>query len=177
MTTLRHSFSAAALTGVLTIGAAIPTVLAASPADAAAKATKSQKLAKMASITGDSSASQNRWTVALGSRNSASIKKYSFVWKTDGCSWAPDSIPGGYSFYDACWRHDFGYRNYKKTVGATKFRSSYKARVDKAFLHDMNRSCGRFFWSDPYTKAQRKKLKAACNKTATKYYNTVRSFR
>ncbi|MCG7527618.1 phospholipase [Streptomyces sp. OfavH-34-F] len=177
MTTLRRSFSAAALAGALTLGAAVPALVTAAPAGAATKPTKSQKLAKMASITGDSAASQNRWFSALGSRKKASIKKYGFVWKTDGCSWAPDKLPGGYDFGFPCWRHDFGYRNYKKTVGAAKFRASHKARIDKAFLHDMNRQCGRFFWADPYTKAQRKKLKAACNKTATKYYNTVRSFR
>ncbi|MEU1365609.1 phospholipase A2 [Streptomyces sp. NPDC005803] len=179
MTTLRHSISTIAITGTLVLGAAAPSLAdsAQAPASASATVTKSQKLSKMASITGDSSASQNRWFSALGARNKASIKKYKFTWKTDGCSWASDSIPGGYDFHLSCWRHDFGYRNYKQTVGATKFRASHKARIDKAFLHDMNRACGRTFWADPFTKAQRKKLKAACNKTAKKYYDTVRAFR
>lgn len=41
----------------------------------------------------------------------------------------------------------------------------------------MNRACSRFFWADPVGKAARKKLRAACNKTAAKYYYTVRSFK
>lgn len=179
MTTLRHSFSTAVVTGTLVLGMASP-ALADSPQTgntAAAKVTKAQKLKKMSSITGDSSASQNRWFTALGVRKKASITKYKFNWKTDGCSWASDSIPGGYDFHFPCWRHDFGYRNYKKTVGAKAFRASHKKRVDKAFLHDMNRVCGQTFWADPYTKSQRKKLKAACNKTAKTYYDTVRSFK
>ncbi|GAA0638126.1 hypothetical protein GCM10009535_13250 [Streptomyces thermocarboxydovorans] len=31
-------------------------------------------------------------------------------------------------------------------------------------------------WIDPYTPSQRKKLKAACRKTAKKYYQAVRTF-
>ncbi|MFI6861167.1 phospholipase [Streptomyces sp. NPDC050421] len=179
MTTLRQSISALAVTGTLVLGVGAP-ALAQSPqaaATATAKVTKSQKLKKMSSITGDSAASQDRWFAALGARKKASITKYKFNWNTDGCSWASDKIPGGYDFHHACWRHDFGYRNYKKTVGVTKFRSAHKKRIDKAFLHDMNRACSRFFWADPVGKAMRKKLKAACNKTATKYYDTVRSFK
>lgn len=143
---------------------------------AASSISKTAKVNKLKSITGDSSASQDRWYSDLGNRNSAGIKKYGFNWKTDGCSWAPDTLPGGYDFKFPCWRHDFGYRNFKKTVGTSKFHRDHKKRVDKAFLRDMRSVCNRFIWADPYPAAARKRLKAACFKTATKYYNTVKSF-
>ena len=41
---------------------------------------------------------------------------YGFDWSTDYCSASPDQ-PLGFDFRLSCWRHDFGYRNYK-AVGA-----------------------------------------------------------
>ncbi|MBT2491805.1 phospholipase [Streptomyces sp. ISL-96] len=178
MTTLRNSISGAALTSVLVLTAVTPALAdsarAAEPL--APQATKAQKLSKMKSVTAESAASQDRWFAALGKRNTPSIKKYRFTWDTDSCSWAPDKLPGGYDLKFPCWRHDFGYRNYKRIIGAPAFRRDHKKRVDKAFLHDMNRVCDKFVWADPFTPAQRKELKANCKKTAKKYYSTVRSF-
>jgi Prokaryotic phospholipase A2 len=34
-------------------------------------------------------------------------------WTSDGCSDSPDK-PLGFNFVPGCYRHDFGYRNYKK---------------------------------------------------------------
>ncbi|BFO22210.1 phospholipase [Streptomyces sp. KM77-8] len=137
--------------------------------------TKAQKIKKLASLSGNSGASRDRWHAALTQhlQGKAAIKKYRFDWGTDYCSGAPEKIAGGYNFTFSCYRHDFGYRNYKKTVGKKAFKKSHKARIDKAFYTDMKSACGAKFWADPYTPSQRKKLKAACLKTAKKYYEAV----
>lgn len=36
-----------------------------------------------------------------------------FFWESDGCSQSPDA-PFGFPFLPACYRHDFGYDQYKK---------------------------------------------------------------
>ncbi|MFE0100661.1 phospholipase A2 [Streptomyces sp. NPDC059009] len=178
MNALRNSLVGTALSGVLVIAVAAPSLADSADLDGSVsvQVSKAAKLKKMRSITGNSSASQDRWFATLGKKNKASVKKYRFTWETDGCSWGPDKFPGGYDLKFPCWRHDFGYRNYKKTVGKATFRRDHKLRVDKAFLRDMNTVCGKHIWADPYTKAQRKKLRKACYKGAKKYYHTVRSF-
>jgi hypothetical protein len=137
--------------------------------------TKAQKVKKLGSLTGNSGASRDRWFDALTQhkQGKAAIKKYRFDWNTDYCSGAPEKITGGYDFTFACYRHDFGYRNYKKTVGKKVFKNYHKSRIDKAFHTDMKSACGKKFWADPYTPAQRKKLKSACLKSAKKYYEAV----
>ncbi|WP_309243634.1 phospholipase A2 [Streptomyces sp. CAI-85] len=139
--------------------------------------TKAQRLAKLKTLTGNSSASQDSWFTALGQyrQHKQAITKYKFNWSTDYCSGSPDSLAGGYDLKFACYRHDFGYRNYKKIAGNAAFRRDHKLRIDKALLGDLNRVCGNRFWADPYTPAQRKKLKTACLKSAKKYYNAVRA--
>nr|WP_315904412.1 phospholipase [Streptomyces mirabilis] len=146
-------------------------------AQATPTVTKGQTLAKLKTLTGNSESSETNWDLALGQyrTNKQAIKKYKFNWSTDYCSASPDKIPGGYDFSLGCYRHDFGYRNYKHLVGQTAFRRDHKARIDKALLGDLNRVCGQKFWADPYTPPVRKRLKAACYKTATKYYNAVRA--
>ncbi|MFF6781606.1 phospholipase A2 [Streptomyces sp. NPDC012510] len=185
MTTLRRAIPGAALSGVLLLTGAAPALAGPARSDgapstqaAAAAPTKAQRLAKLKTVTGDSSASQTKWYTALGQHrtNKQAIKKYKFNWDTDYCSWAPEKIAGGYDFSFACYRHDFGYRNYKKIAGKAAFKRSHKLRIDKAMLGDMNRACGQRFWADPLTPAARKKAKAACLKTAKKYYSAVRSF-
>lgn len=59
-------------------------------------------------------------------------------WTTDGCS-APVVGSSGVSFdfTDACLRHDFGYRNYKK-LGLF---GQNKKRVDRRFMEDMKEHC------------------------------------
>lgn len=60
----------------------------------------------------------------------------------DGCS-APitGSVGLHYDFREACDRHDFGYRNFKR-LGLFDER---KAEVDMIFFHDMQDSCGDIF--------------------------------
>lgn len=40
-----------------------------------------------------------------------------FFWESDGCSQSPDA-PFGFPFLPACYRHDFGYDQYKKVCTA-----------------------------------------------------------
>lgn len=41
-----------------------------------------------------------------------------FFWESDGCSQSPD-YPLGFPFLPACYRHDFGYDQYKKVCTTT----------------------------------------------------------
>ncbi|MEU9593455.1 phospholipase A2 [Streptomyces sp. NPDC048219] len=183
MTQLRKAIPAVALSGLLLATGATPALAdsaapaGTSSAQAAPAVTKGAKLTKLKSLTDNSEASQNRWFTALGQyrQKKAAITKYKFNWKTDYCSKSPNKIPGGYDFSFPCYRHDFGYRNYKSIAGKTAFKRDHKLRIDKAFLGDMNRVCTYKPWADPYTPGQRKKLKAACYKTAKKYYSAVRA--
>ncbi|RZQ59856.1 phospholipase [Amycolatopsis suaedae] len=78
-------------------------------------------------------------------------------WSTDACSWSPDK-PLGYDFTRACWRHDFGYRNYKKQ---SRFTEANRKKIDDKFYADMKSVCaGR--WQ--------------CDAAAWTYYQAVRKF-
>ncbi|WP_239146541.1 phospholipase A2 [Streptomyces sp. SID10815] len=181
MTKLRSTLSGIALSGVL-LGAGAAPALADSTATsghsaavAAAAPTKAQKLSKMKSLTEDSNASTGRWLDAMNQHlaHKQAIDKYKFSWKTDYCTSSPDTLPGGYNFKMACWRHDFGYRNYKSLVGNYYFKKDHKKRVDKALLRDLYSACDYRPWADPYPASQRARLKAACRKTARTYYGAV----
>lgn len=43
-------------------------------------------------------------------------------WSSDGCSSSPDN-PFGFDFLNSCYRHDFGYRNFKAQARFTDVRS------------------------------------------------------
>lgn len=67
----------------------------------------------------------------------------SLDWTTDGCSVGPvpepiRSQPRGYDFRGACWRHDFGYRNYKRQGRLTE---AARQRIDDQFHRDMYAVC------------------------------------
>jgi hypothetical protein len=62
---------------------------------------------------------------------------------------------------DSCYRHDFGYRNFKKQ---SRFTEANKARIDTNFKTDMFNQC------------QNEKFKDACKATATVYYEAVKAF-
>ncbi|NUU25114.1 MAG: phospholipase [Streptomycetaceae bacterium] len=78
-------------------------------------------------------------------------------WSSDGCSTAPDA-PLGYDFLQACWRHDFGYRNYK---AQGRFTEAARLRIDDRFHADMYTLCGG---------------RPLCRATADLYYEGVRRF-
>ena len=53
-------------------------------------------------------------------------------WNSDGCTDSPEN-PWGWSFYKACYRHDFGYRNYK---AQNRFTTANKDKIDNKFLNE-----------------------------------------
>jgi hypothetical protein len=78
-------------------------------------------------------------------------------WSSDGCSNSPDN-PFGYNLVKACYRHDFGYRNYRDQG---RFTEANRLTIDKQFRADMYEVCdGRW----------------ACNRFADTYYWAVRQF-
>ncbi|KAF1935588.1 hypothetical protein EJ02DRAFT_314200, partial [Clathrospora elynae] len=81
-------------------------------------------------------------------------------WTSDGCSYSPDD-PFGFDFQDCCYRHDFGYRNFKKQ---TRFTDANKALIDSNFKNDMFNQCAK------------EKKRDACEATATVYYEVVKLF-
>jgi hypothetical protein len=78
-------------------------------------------------------------------------------WGSDGCSSSPDN-PFGFNFVKACYRHDFGYRNYKKQ---SRFTESTRLTIDNNFKEDLYEICAGNW---------------ACNRTADVYYAAVRQF-
>ncbi|GLZ40153.1 phospholipase [Actinokineospora sp. NBRC 105648] len=78
-------------------------------------------------------------------------------WSSDGCSNSPDN-PFGFNFVKACYRHDFGYRNYKKQA---RFNETTRLQIDNNFKSDLYTICAGN-WS--------------CNRTADVYYAAVRQF-
>ncbi|OLF05508.1 phospholipase [Actinophytocola xinjiangensis] len=78
-------------------------------------------------------------------------------WSSDGCSNSPDN-PFGFNLVRACYRHDFGYRNYKKQG---RFTESNRLTIDNRFKTDMYTVCAGNW---------------ACNRFADAYYLAVRQF-
>ena len=77
----------------------------------------------------------------------------------DGCSSPVGSSGFFFDFGEACYRHDFGYRNYKR-LGVFDLK---KAQVDLIFIHDMRESCGDVFIT----------LRRQCRLMAFAYYEAV----
>lgn len=121
-----------------------------------ASLTKEELLAKW---TSPNSASFNQWN--SGRQNQESWSDYDFDWSTDYCSASPDE-PLGFDFRVACWRHDFGYRNYSD-LG--QFEAN-KARLDNAFYYDLNTKCASYG----------RKSRSSCDALAVTYYEAVRVF-
>ena len=78
-------------------------------------------------------------------------------WSSDGCSDSPDN-PFGFNFVKACYRHDFGYRNYKKQ---SRFNETTRLSIDNNFKKDLYEICAGNW---------------ACDRTANVYYAAVREF-
>jgi hypothetical protein len=78
-------------------------------------------------------------------------------WSSDGCSDSPDK-PFGFDFLPGCYRHDFGYRNYKRQG---RFNESTRKAIDDNFYADLKGLCGG---------------NNACKATAWVYYEAVRKF-
>ena len=121
-----------------------------------AAASKAEVLSRWTQPTASSTAD---WNAARADR--APWSGYGFDWSTDYCSSSPDN-PLGFDFTNACWHHDFGYRNYK-AIG--QFGAN-KARVDQTFHADLKRKCG------TYSTA----VRPACVSLAWTYYQAVSIF-
>lgn len=72
----------------------------------------------------------------------------------------PDN-PFGFNFIPACYRHDFGYHNYRLQ---SRFTQSGKKRIDDNFRTDLKYQCT--FES----------FRSVCNGLADVYYAAVRAF-
>lgn len=78
-------------------------------------------------------------------------------WGSDGCSNSPDN-PFGFNLVKACYRHDFGYRNYK---AQGRFTDDNRLAIDNNFKDDMYEVCDGNW---------------ACDRFADVYYAAVRQF-
>ncbi|MCM0675309.1 phospholipase [Micromonospora phytophila] len=125
----------------------------------AAAVTVEQKLSVLSSWTQTSATSYNAWNA--GRLNKAAWSEYAFDWSTDYCSSSPDN-PLGFNFALSCYRHDFGYRNYK-AVGQF---SANKPRLDSAFYADLKRVCATY----------NVVVRPACYSLAWTYYEAVSIF-
>ncbi|MEV1287121.1 phospholipase [Micromonospora sp. NPDC049679] len=124
-----------------------------------AAAAPPDKPAVLSSWTQTSASSFNAWNSARA--NQGAWAAYAFDWSTDYCSSSPDN-PLGFDFTLACYRHDFGYRNYK---AAGQFPGN-KNRLDSAFYEDLKRKCATYSSS----------VRPACTSLAWTYYEAVRAF-
>lgn len=96
-------------------------------------------------------------------------------WSTDGCSSAPDN-PFGFNFAPSCYRHDFGYRNYK---AQGRFEDG-KAAIDDNFRDDLYDACDSTDSQKAFSEAAHAKAAAdgtdalsLCTTTADVYYRAV----
>ncbi|MEH1167189.1 phospholipase [Micromonospora sp. CPCC 205539] len=136
--------------------ALLATLAIASPA---AAVTPAQKLSVLSSWTQTSASSYNAWNSARA--NQGAWAEYGFNWSTDYCSSSPDN-PLGFTFNMSCYRHDFGYRNYK-SVG--QFPAN-KSQLDSALYEDLKRVCTRY----------NAVVRPACYSLAWTYYQAVSIF-
>src|SRR5262245_36896045 len=142
----------------LLIAAATGVIIAVSLAAPASAVTIEQKISVLNSWTQANSASYNGWNSAR--QNQAAWADYAFDWSTDFCSSSPDQ-PLGFDFRLPCWRHDFGYRNYK-AVG--QFPAN-KSHVDDAFYFDLRTKCNTYNIF----------VRPACLSLAWSYYQAVKA--
>ncbi|KAJ4387824.1 hypothetical protein N0V93_008427 [Gnomoniopsis smithogilvyi] len=83
-------------------------------------------------------------------------------WDSDGCTDSPDN-PLGFDYQPACYRHDFGYNNYRLQ---SRFTKAAKAAIDSNFLADLKTQCD----------AETAILRPACDALAEVYYAAVKAF-
>src|SRR5215510_11604619 len=141
------------------VAALVGLILALGLASPAAAATFDEKVAVLTSWTQPNSTSYNAWNSAR--LNQGAWADYAFDWSTDYCSASPDQ-PLGFDFRLPCWRHDFGYRNYK----AMGQFSANKSRIDSYFYFDLKAKCATYNVF----------VRPACNSLAWSYYQAVSTF-
>ena len=134
-------------------------VLALLVASPAAAVTQQQRLQQLSTFTQPNATSYNGWNSAR--QNQAAWAEYAFDWSTDYCSASPDQ-PLGFDFRLSCWRHDFGYRNYRALGGF----DANKPRIDDSFYFDLRAKCATY----------NAFVRPACNSLAWTYYQAVKTF-
>jgi hypothetical protein len=139
--------------------AALAAILAATGLATSAVAAEATKARVLLSWTKPTSLSYTAWDTAR--QHQLSWSRYHFDWTTDLCSASPDT-PLGFDFRMPCWRHDFGYRNYKE-IG--EFPAN-KDRVDRGFFADLTAVCANYQGMDHRT----------CSGLASAYYRMVNLF-
>jgi hypothetical protein len=102
----------------------------------------------------------------LAARNS---KLYAHLldWSSDGCSASPDH-PLGFNFLDGCFRHDFGYRNYKRQGRFTEYT---RMQIDTNLKEDLYSECNAMH-GHAFDAVKR----IECHAIADTYYKFVRWF-
>ena len=88
-------------------------------------------------------------------------------WSTDGCS-APivQSTGHSFDFYNACRRHDFGYRNMSRFKNGRVWSEALRLRIDAQFRKDARAGCT----------SKLRLTKVQCLAWAETYFRAVRSF-
>lgn len=153
--TLRRRVGAATILLAAVTAAAVGAIL---PASAAEGVTAENKMGVLSSWTQPTVQSFDSWNLAR--QHQSDWSRYRFIWSTDYCSDSPDR-PLDFDFRMPCWRHDFGYRNYKDV---SLFTAANKARVDDAFHVDLMTSCSRYAVA----------VRPACEALAWTYYEAVK---
>ena len=133
--------------------------LALAVAAPASAVTIEQKAAVMSSWSQPNAPSYNAWN--SGRQNQASWAAYRFDWSTDYCSSSPDQ-PLGFDFRLPCYRHDFGYRNYKAMAAFP----ANKSRIDDSLYFDLKAKCATYNVF----------VRPACTSLAWTYYQAVKQF-
>ncbi len=140
---------------IVGISCALVVGVAVSPAHASGSTLAST----LASWTQPDLTSYNLWNAAR--LNRAGWKATGFDWSTDFCTDSPDQ-PLGFDFRVPCWRHDFGYRNYR----ALGTFDANRSRLDTALYVDLLAKCLKY----------NAFVRPACNALAYTYYQAVLGF-
>ncbi|KAK6333754.1 hypothetical protein TWF730_003937 [Orbilia blumenaviensis] len=102
------------------------------------------------------------------------------IYESDGCSVPPEvaklfkidkDFPYGYEFLNSCYRHDFGYRNYK---AQDRFTPGNRERIDKQFEEDLLAQCKSQFPKANILHPDQFFKKKWCDTVAKVYYKFVR---
>jgi len=117
------------------VSSVIVSVLAATGAVAAPTVEENKEkelMARQSHTTKVSKTNFRMWDISLPTFNSyRNAKSPSYlIWTSDGCTHSPDN-PMKFPFIKACYRHDFGYRNYKSQ---NRFTYNNRLRLDKKLL-------------------------------------------
>ncbi|KAK6534036.1 hypothetical protein TWF281_005375 [Arthrobotrys megalospora] len=116
----------------------------------------------------------------IGNYRNKGLNSPPLIYESDGCS-VPDKVaeffkinkdfPYGYEFLNSCYRHDFGYRNFK---AQNRFTDGNREDIDQRFQGDLLAQCSsQFPKADIFHPVQLFNRKW-CNTVAKVYYKFVR---